>query len=189
MDIPSDLFFANVAASQMDDYVHSNVLFYPIDTLAIVAAAADKGITLPQLSIGAWLETAWRLTASNLIPPQRTQFEANRAEIAAIRQKTGDAASNAYVQKARREFKSRLDTWSWYLDDPKSGGRYAIQVHQRLKLALLLNNVPQPENEKHRLTAYDLRLRRDFKPGPFVLEPPLQAAAPTTQFWWLYGGL
>ncbi|MBU6359524.1 MAG: hypothetical protein KGS46_05815 [Chloroflexi bacterium] len=185
MDIPSDIFFANVAASQMDDYVHSNVLFYPIDTLAIVSAAADKGMILPQLSIGAWLETAWHLAASNLTPAQYTQFEANCAEIAQIRQKSGDA----YIQKACREFKSRLDTWSWYLEDPKSGGRYAIQVHQRLKLALLLNNVPQPENEKHRLTAYDLRLRRDFKPGPFVLEPPLQAAAPTTQFWWLYGGL
>ncbi|MCW1967866.1 MAG: hypothetical protein KIH69_007075 [Anaerolineae bacterium] len=115
----ADLFFAKIAAEHMAAYLDSDVLFYPIDNLMVVSTAALHGINVPQLSIGAWLEAVWRLSARTLVPSDNAQLAAYRASVAAIRQKKGEV----YGQKARREFKSRLDTWSWYLDDPKSAGR------------------------------------------------------------------
>ncbi|MCW1967867.1 MAG: hypothetical protein KIH69_007080 [Anaerolineae bacterium] len=62
-----------------------------------------------------------------------------------------------------------------------------MQVHQRLKLALLEADVPQTEAEKRRLAGYDMRLWAEFRPGVFALEPFLQPIAPASQYWWLYG--
>jgi hypothetical protein len=182
MDTKLDLTFAQIVADQMDDYVHAEVLFYPVGT--------NRGMQLPPLSIGNWLETEWRLNALGVTS---AALDAARTEVKRVR--TG--LPELYQNKVRREFKSRMDSWALWLDEQNNapdGQRaytqnpvYPSQVHMRLKLELLKNDVPQLAAQLLRLSSADADLRRHlWKPGTFVWEPELQAAAPKLQWWWLY---
>jgi hypothetical protein len=186
IDIRQDLAFARVAGEQIDEYVHTEVLYYPI--------GAVSGMQMPQLTIGTWLETAWRLQvlASTLTAEQRAVLNEAQAKVQRVRSRVPEL----YNQKARREFKSRLDTWAWYLDEllarepaavPPQGQAYATQVHVRFKLDLLSADVAQMQDQFTRLTTNDRRLRARFVPGPFVWEPELQPHLPPETYWWLYG--
>src|SRR6266542_3657326 len=136
IDLNLDLTFAKMAGVQFDEYVHTEVLYYPVGAVA--------GMQMPQFTIGTWLETAWRLKAlaSMLAADQRAAFEEAQTKVQRVRSRVPDL----YMQKARREFRSRLDTWTWYLDEllsrepagvPLGGQAYATQVHMRFKLELL----------------------------------------------------
>ena len=52
MNWKPDITFARVAGEQMDEYVHAEVLFFPVGGIG--------GMQMPALTIGTWLETAWR---------------------------------------------------------------------------------------------------------------------------------
>ena len=177
MDLKFDLTVAQVVKEQMDGYVQAEVLFYPV--------GAVNGLQLPQLSIGTWLESAWRLKA---LQPNAPELAAAQAEVNRVRHDL----SELYEGKARREFKSRLDTWTPYLDDVlhgRSNARYATQVHNRLKLELLKDDVTQTNEQLFRLTTLDAGLKGRFKPGKFILEPELANAMPPSRVWWLWGTL
>lgn len=177
MDLKLDLTFAQVVKEQIDDYVHAEVLFYPV--------GAVNGMQMPQLTIGTWLETAWRLKA---VKPDAPELAEAVAEVRRIHHRVPEL----YDGKARREFKSRLDTWTPYLDDAlqsKSNAGYATQVHNRLKLELLKDDVSQLQDSLTRLKTLDARLKTRFKAGEFVLEPELAGAVPQEQFWWLWGSI
>ena len=185
MDIKTDLIFAQITGEQFDDYVHTEVLFYPIGSVS--------GLAMPQLTIGAWLEAAWRLRAmeSTLTAEQRSTFDTAKASVQRVR----GLWTSLYQQKAQREFRSRLDSWSWYLDDllNKTGNissqasAYLSQVHIRFKLELLRQDTSHLSDQLARLDVSDRRLRVRFVAGDFVWEPELQPAAPRDVFWFLYG--
>ena len=182
MDTKLDLTFAQVVTNQMDDYVQAEALFYPV--------SMKGGPELPPLTIGNWLETEWHLSVA---APNDPVLKAARAEVQRVR----GALPDLYQNKARREFKSRMDTWALWLADQgnapdiqRAYGKnpvYAAQVHVRLKLELLRDNVPQPEMQIMRLLSADDDLRRHVKTSGFVWEPALAAAAPRDKWWWLYG--
>lgn len=188
MDTKLDLVFAQVVAEQIDDYVHAEVLFYPV--------GAVKGMQMPQLTIGTWLETEWRLNAvASSAPNVAAQLEKTRAEVRRIRNRVPDM----YQNKARREFKSRLDTWDMFLEEQTNpGGKpikdrvvndsagYTTQVHTRVKLELLQNDVSQMAAQLSRLRMADAKLRMHFKAGSFIWEPELQPFAPQDKWWWLW---
>ncbi|MCS7055032.1 MAG: hypothetical protein NZM18_02490 [Thermoflexales bacterium] len=190
MNLKLDLTFARVAAEQMDDYLHAEVLFYPVGSI--------NGMQMPQLTIGAWLETAWRLNALRELYADQIAdvLNAAQAEVRKVRHRIPDL----YQTKARREFKSRLDSWEMFLNDrhdataqaepynaPRSG--YAERVHTRFRLELLKDDVAQLSDQLARLRTLDGRLRARFKPGAFLWEPELAAAAPADKFWFLYAKL
>ncbi|MCS6846297.1 MAG: hypothetical protein RMN52_01115 [Anaerolineae bacterium] len=190
MNLKQDLTFARVAAEQMDDYLHAEVLFYPIGSV--------DGMQMPQLTIGAWLETEWRLNALRETHPDQIGdvLAAAQAEVRKVRHRIPDL----YQNKARREFKSRLDSWEMFLNDrqdataqpepynaPRSG--YAERVHTRFRLELLKDDVAQLSDQLSRLRMLDGRLRMRFKPGAFIWEPELAPAAPADKFWFLYAKL
>jgi hypothetical protein len=186
IDLKQDVTFAKVTGEQIDEYVHTEVLYYPIGAVA--------GMQMPQLTLGMWLETDWRLKAlaAQLNADQQAVVEAARAQVQRIRSR----APEFYKQKARREFKSRLDTWTWYLDEllareptsvPPEGQAYATQVHVRFKLELLNGDVAQMQDQAARLTMSDRRLRTRFVTGPFMWDADLQPHAPPDVYWWLYG--
>ncbi len=194
IDLRHDLTFARVAGEQIDEYVHTEVLFFPVGAVA--------GLPMPQLTIGTWLEAAWRLQAlaPGLRPDQQAALDQAQARVQRVRSRAPDL----YTQKARREFKSRLDTWTWYLDDvlagtpagtpahgpaPVSPGgqAYPTQVHVRFKLELLKGDVAQMHDQLARLETCDRRLCTRFTAGPFVWEPELASHAPPDTYWWLYG--
>ncbi len=185
MDITADLTFVRIVGEQFNEYVNTEVLFYPIGSAA--------GKDMPQLTIGSWLETAWRLRAveAALDAEQSATLEDAAAAVARVRR----LWAAAYTHKAQREFKSRLDSWTWYLDDvlnasagvsPKGAG-YPNQVHTRFKLALLAQDVSQSPALLSLLDVCDRRLRARFVPGPFIWEAELQSAAPADTYWFLYG--
>ena len=178
MNIQSDLAIAAVTGKNIDDYVNSEVLFYPLGAGATTA--------ISEFTIGAWLECAWRLGAAPLEPAQK-------AALAAVHATVDDARGRAkplYEQKTRREFKSRIDSLNWYLDSGQGGpGGYVTQAHTRLKLHLLKLDVTQSEPELRRLEGLDNRLRSRFATGAFVFEPKLASVAPMDSMWWLYGSI
>jgi hypothetical protein len=185
-DLKPDLLFAKVVGEQFDEYVHTEVLYYPI--------GAVSGLQMPQLTIGTWLETDWRLRAlgAALSAAQTAGVDEARAKVQRVRSRVPEL----YRQKARREFKSRLDTWTWYLDElltrepisvPPAGQSYATQVHVRFKLELLNADIAQMQDQLARLTYNDGRLQPRFVTGSFVWEPELAPHAPADVYWWLYG--
>lgn len=185
MDITADLTFIRIAGEQFDEYVNTEALFYPIGSVS--------RMTMPQFTIGAWLEAVWRVRAveSTLNAEQRATLD-NAVDSA---QRVRRLWPALYAQKAQRDFKSRLDSWTWYLDDvlnpsagvSSKGAGYATQAHIRFKLALLAQDVPQPPQHTALLETCDRRLRTRFVAGPFIWETVLQPAAPPDTFWFLYG--
>ncbi|MDW8395378.1 MAG: hypothetical protein RMM31_03955 [Anaerolineae bacterium] len=185
MNLTPDLVFAEVVAAQLDDYLHAEVLFYPVGSV--------QGVNLPPLTIGAWLETAWRLKALRDCAPAQVDAALDRAQ--AEVQKLRRRIPELYQAKARREFKSRLDTWEMFLDERSEVkparpynelAGYATHAHTRLKLELLKEDESQLMTQLARLRLCDARLRARFKPGGFIWERELQPAAPPERFWWLY---
>ena len=178
MNNQPDLAIAAVTGKVIDDYLNSEVLFYPLGAGATTA--------ISELTIGAWLECAWRLSAATLETAQKVALAAVHATVDGARAK----ARPLYEQKAQREFKSRLDSLGWYLDSGQGGASgYATQAHTRLKLHLLKLDVPQTELELRRLEGLDNRMRSRFAAGPFVFEPELARLAPKDSMWWLYGSV
>jgi hypothetical protein len=190
MNLTRDLTFARVAAEQMSDYLYAEVLFYPVGNV--------DGLPMPQLTIGAWLETEWRLNALRPRYPEAIApvLSAAQAEIRKVRHRLAEQ----YQHKARREFRSRLDSWEIFLDDrreaaahdepynaPRSG--YAERVRMRFCLELLKDDVSQLSAQLDRLRTLDARLRARFRPGAFLWEPELAEAAPADKFWFLYARL
>ena len=187
MNLEQDLTFAKVVSEQMDEYVHVEVLYYPVGSI--------NGMQMPQVTIGNWLETEWRLNALRDQDPARVDvaLDAARNEVRRVRSRAGEM----YINKARREFKSRLDTWEMVLGEDEGGVKrsskpvnessgYATQVHTRLKLELLQADVSQQAGQLARLRMADGLLRSRFKPGAFVWEPELARSAPADKWWWLY---
>lgn len=187
MTLEHDLTFAGVIAEQIDEYVHVEVLYFPVGSI--------HGMQMPQVTIGNWLETAWRLSALREQDPTRIDgaLAKAREEVRRVRNR----ANELYINKARREFKSRLDMWEMVLredDDVKRSAKpinesaaYPSQVRTRLKLELLQADVSQLAGQLSRLRMADGLLRTRFKPGAFVWEPELAHAAPPEKWWWLYG--
>jgi hypothetical protein len=190
MNLKQDLTFARLAAEQMSDYLYAEVLFYPVGSI--------DGVQMPQLTIGAWLETEWRLAALRDRYPDEIGkvLPAAQAEVRKIRHRLSDQ----YQHKARREFKSRLDSWEMFLGDrqdataqpapynaPRSG--YADRVCTRFRLELLKDDVSQLSDQVSRLRLLDGRLRARFRPGEFIWEPELAPAAPPDKYWFLYARL
>jgi hypothetical protein len=177
MNTNADFYFATLASENMETYIKTDLLFYPLSIISI-----DE---MPALSIGTWLEITWRLNAAELSVNRRTKFSLLLSNVAEIRRQLNEP----YLAKARREFRSRLDSWTWYLDDAQDGKNYVANIHHRLKIELLKDDVPQPDKELTRLAQCDARLKIKFKDNGFVYASYLEKAAPKGKFWWLYGSL
>ncbi|HQV29885.1 MAG TPA: hypothetical protein PLG23_17090 [Thermoflexales bacterium] len=189
MNWKPDITFARVAGEQMDEYVHAEVLFFPVGGIG--------GMQMPALTIGTWLETAWRLGPAPLASPEQAILVDARAAVTRIRARV----PQLYEAKARREFKSRLESMSMWLEDlpprreprapaPAQHTGYLAQAHLRLKLELLREDVSQTQDLLQRLRGWDDRLRAMFAAGPFVFEPEVEAAAiPRERYWFLFGGI
>lgn len=177
MTIAQDLSFLTAAQDSFDAYLQSEPLYYPL--------GGDM-----QLGIGPLRETLWRLNthavAERLSATQLASLRALQVDFAAKRHRL----AALYDGKARREFKSRLDAWNWYLDDPTGGPRgYVAQTHARFRLGLMAADVEMPSNLKLRLDMSDLRLRETFVSGAFVWEPELLGAVDKHAHWYLFGHL
>ena len=186
--IARDAALCAAMADELDDYLKSNELFWEPNR------RRPGGTDLPKLTLGGLLLATRRLEAlrDHLTPDQAHAL--NRAGRELDHQKR--QWRTRYQNKLGRDLRSRLDAWTWYLDDCQQQGEsaavhYTRQVETRVKIDLLLDEAGEigldVEELRGRQVALDERLRLDFRPGDFCWADELAASFPAERFWYLYG--
>ena len=106
------------------------------------------------------------------------------------------ADSVAHDRKLRRELKSTMDSWEWFVNGCSRGGRecaddYAAEVRSRLRAERLLGVADERRldvvAERDRLATIDGRLRRLFHPGVYRGPAGERDRWSGDECWWLYG--
>jgi hypothetical protein len=178
-----DLEVLEAMAAEMDDYLRSDVLFWPM-------SRPD----LPRLTVGGYLMRQNRLLA---LPELLDTAEKARLE-AAINQFNEALVEKVvrFEQRAHQEVHARLRQWSEHLRDLKREASnrdyYATTVESRALIEALINRLKMPPYQLEpsvleELAAYDNNLRKRWKLGAFVWPEGWQPAYPKPAYWWLYG--
>jgi hypothetical protein len=159
MSIQNDIEYLEAGVPELENYLLSNELYYPI------------GARLPQLTLGGILLS---LTRAGL------KAESFRARVESVRSKW----LSAWEKKSIREIKARHKLWADYLaeyrDDPRSGARlYSQNVRYRVMLSLL----GQTAHET------DPLVKSVFREGNFIWDENCAQNFSRETFWYLYGTL
>lgn len=179
-----DLVILEAMASEMDEYLRSQTLFWPM----------MKG-NLPRLTVGGYLMRQHRLTSLRSL---LTGAEQARLESAMV------AFNEALVEKvvrfeerAHQEAHARLRQWGEYLKELHDrslgmGDYYPSHVQTRAMISALIAKLEMPPYKLdarviEQLEVYDKVLRNFWKPGPFTWPVQWQPAYPQPEYWWLYG--
>ena len=179
-----DLEILAAMAEEMDSYLRSEVLFWPMTKAA-----------MPRLTLGGYLMRQHRLTALQRL---LTEEEQNRLQ-AVIKQFNMALVEKIvrFEQRAHQELEARLRQWGEYLNDLAresggSGAYYATAVEPRAMVAALINKLQLPpyqleERIPQQVAMHDNNLRRRWQSGEFVWPEEWQPAYPKGEYWWLYG--
>jgi hypothetical protein len=179
-----DLVIVEAMASEMDEYLRSQTLFWPM----------MKG-NLPRLTIGGYLMRQHRLV---MLKNLMDEAESDRLGGAIIL--FNDALVEKIVrfeQRAHTELHARLRQWGEYLKelyDPSLGMAdfYHSHVQNRVMIKALIDKLEMPPYEideriYSQLETYDNLLRKFWVPGSFTWPSEWQPAYPKDHYWWLYG--
>ncbi len=167
----TDADFLTEALPEMQDYLFSKELFWPLSA------------SLPRLTIGGTLLALARLS---VVEPALAQKRRQELESVRGRWRT------MWEQKAARETANRLRLWNQFLAETRSSpgkesGFYPQEVRNRAMLDFLLEEVPNAP-ERSALMDLDTVLKGRLHPGMFVW-PGLEQGFPAERFWYLYGSL
>jgi uncharacterized protein YukE len=173
--IEKDKTYLEAGISELDDYLLSQELFWPISA---------RGFSLPRLTIGGILLAKARLEARN------ERIESLIAQLDAVRSKW----QVAWETKAGQEVQTRLRLWSNYLTDYRHNPEghadaYPYEVRYRVMLHLLLAELPTPPPEQGALSQLDSLLHASLIGDDFIWEADLQSGFPHEVYWFLYGKL
>lgn len=121
--------------AELEDYIARDQLFRQL------VVHTPWGDELPKMTLGGLVERLRFLEAH----ADRLSDE-ERARVEAARKAYDDFVRRHRRQveaRLRREFKSYLDSWKWYLDDvrdnPGKAADYRLEVHNRRRLDILLD--------------------------------------------------
>lgn len=169
-------------ASEMDDYIMSDVLFWKMGSQ-------------PMLTLGGYLMRQHRILAlADALDPAQLQLLNT-----AVSQFTNALHERIvrFETKAHREIEARMRQWNEFLieleKEPKVDiGVYRNAVEARMMLAVLIDKLQSPpyKLESRVLTQLDLldrQLRRLWQPGEFIFDKTWQKAYPEEAYWYLYG--
>jgi hypothetical protein len=171
-------------ASQMAEYLDSNILFWP----------APRG-GMPMLTLGGYLLREHRLLSlpQLLTAEQRVQVD---AAVFQFNQALADRVVR-FETKAHNELEARLRQWEEYLKDIDRGtfdrtSNYDTAVETRAMIKALLDRLQMPPyrvepRPAQHLAALDARLRGRWRTGDFVWPTEWASAYPLADYWWLYG--
>lgn len=179
-----DLKILEAMAAEMDKYLRSQVLFWPMSQS-----------NLPRLTIGGYLMRQHRL--------QQLSIFLSETELT-HRDKAMEIFSQALVEKvvrfedrAHQEVHARLRQWGEYLKELHDrnlavADYYHAHVQTRAMIAALIATLEMPpyeldERVTSQLETYDRVLRNFWQPGEFIWPEEWQAAYPQPGYWWLYG--
>jgi hypothetical protein len=159
MTIQKDIEYLEAAVPELETYLLSKELYYPL------------GTRFPQLTLGAVLLA---ITRAGL------RAESFRARVESIRLKW----QSAWDAKAGREVKARSELWMNYLaeyrDDPKFGARL---YSQNVRYRAMLNLLGKPAHES------DALLKSIFIEGNFIWDEECAGNFSHEIFWYLFGTL
>jgi hypothetical protein len=177
-----DLDVLAAMAAEMDDYLKSDVLYWPM-------ARGD----MPKLTLAGYLMRQRRLLQlADLLDDE----EWGRLEAAIAQFNAALAEKIVRTEKrANEELGVRTRQWETYLKElPRDGGgvNYSSAAENRAMIAALtdfLENPPyQPDAAVMRsLNVQDNNLRRRWQKGEFVWPSDWEQAYPKGEYWWLYG--
>ena len=175
----SDLDYVEDALTQLEPYLLSQELFWPL------------GGTKPRLTVGGVLLSLKRIAAVVESPVEQAILSQLTVKLDAVRTRW----RVAWEQKCARELRTRLELWQNYLGDyrisPESyADDYRNEARLRVLVGLLAGELPEvPEESRMKLEALDVLLRGRLSSGQFVWDVALISAFPQDEFWYLYGTL
>lgn len=182
--LKNDLTILEAMAAEMEDYLISDVLFWPL----------MKG-NLPRLTLGAYLLRQHRLTGLRHLLDDREQLRLDAA-VAQFNRSLVEKVVR-FEEHAHQELRARLRQWGEFLKDlggesSTSVAYYAASVETRAMIAALVARMKMPpyqldDHIDQQIRIYDSALRKLWMPGEFVWPPEWRGAYPTTEYWWLYG--
>jgi hypothetical protein len=181
--LKKDLDILAAMAAEMDDYLRSDVQFWPL-----------QNGNMPRLTLGGYLMRQHRLAAlAHLLP------EADKSRLTTAMETFREALGEKIVRfetKAQEELDMRLRQWEGFL---RNLGRedsipayYATSVETRAMIAALrsqLQIAPYRLSERaaERINLLDRQLRNRFQSGDFIWPEEWRPAYAQDRYWWLYG--
>lgn len=182
-----ELLVAEAMAAELSDYLLGDRLFRQ------VVVQTPLGTQQPKMTLGGVLSRLQLLQfrSAALTPDERARVERLAAGVEEAR-RTYPAQWESFV---RKEIKSNLDSWRWYMDECfRRGGcasTYPAEVRARARLALLFDEAAAASfdilAEQGHLRRLDSQLRHVWRDGAFLLDPGLRGLYPADRYWWLYG--
>lgn len=177
-----DLDTLEAMAAEMDEYLRSDVLFWPM----------RRG-DLPRLTLGGYLMREHRLLQLRDLLDMSEQERLHKA----INQyhEALEEKVVRFEKKAHEELAARLRQWQEYLREAKRGASidyYESSVDTRGMIDALVTQLRVPPYElddevPQKVALLDRELRRIWEPGEFIWPQEWQAAYPRERYWWLYG--
>lgn len=181
-----DLHYLEASLRELEDYLLSKEIFWPLDIIA------PKGEPpYPQMTLGNMLLAQARLRAYPLPLNQQGQYEQVKIKIEAIHSRW----RTAWGHKAGHSFHSRLYMWRDFLAEYRENplahaDRYPIEVRLRVLLQLLrLEAEGIASGDVALLNRLDSFIKKVLIPGDFIWEKQVVSGFPKEQFWFLYGVL
>lgn len=180
--LKQDLVVMEVMAGVVDDYLRSDVLFYP-------TSRPD----LPKVTLGGYLMRQHRLLQLRDLLDMEEQTRLHEAighYNSALEEKIV-----RFETKAHNELEARLRQWQEYLSEVKRGvnvAYYESAVDTRVMIAALIAQLRIPPYELNQeiprsLALLDRELSRVWERGDFAWPGEWKPAYPRDEYWWLYG--
>lgn len=178
-----DLTVLEAMAAEMDDYLRSETLFWPL---------SQGGSDMPRLTLGGYLMRQHRLLALRHLLDEAQRQRLDEA-IAAFNQALVERIVR-FEERAHRELEARVRQWQEQLKDVRQsdGAYYDSAAETRAMIAALLDRLRLPPYRLDqalagRVDGLDRALRGRFGIGNFRWPDEWRDAYPEENFWWLYG--
>lgn len=181
-----DLRYLQDAADELDRYLISDELFWPV-----TAQPPEGEADYPRLTLGGLLLAHARLRRPDL----KLQEQARLIRLETQIETTRFHWQAAWNNKTAREFASRINQWRNYLEEYRQNPDlqadfYPYEVRWRVLLALLDEEGQGIDPEQlELLRTLDMLHEAVFVKGEFIWETELQPCFPSERFWYLYGRL
>lgn len=178
-----DLEYLKTASQQLEKYLLSDVLYWPLDK-----SPPSDFPPYPRLTIGGVLLARSRASATCENSEEKTQLYKIEGDIKSLR----TSWDVFWDKKGQREFNARLTIWNNFLKDFRKNpadqfDRYSYESRHRVQIELLQKDISINSTSLELLATLDLILKAYFKPGEFIWEEILMPAFPPVSYWYLYG--
>ncbi|MHB0987844.1 MAG: hypothetical protein ACYC3P_04155 [Bellilinea sp.] len=182
--LDNDLAFLHASAPVLEDYLLSDVLYFPVTGEHGRQLSGDT----TQLTLGNLLLSLRRLQAASLPAEQADELESLASQISKVQSQW----RSRWGVKVQQEIPNRIMLWKNYLgelgEEPKArAGDYPYNVRLRVILELLFaESNDLMVREKDLLRSLDLQLKGKASPGEFIWNQTLAGGFPADPFWYLY---